>query len=606
MTSNLRRSVQGLFQIMWIAGAIVLILGCAGQADTPAFPGAEGFGKFTKGGRGGDVYCVTTLNDTGSGSLRHGIETASGPRTIVFEVAGTIRLKSPLIIEKKSHITVAGQTAPGKGITLRDQGVYIKHSQHIIVRYVRVRLGDQNKEPGDSPDVMTVDYNDHIILDHLSLSWGIDGNSDYRGNKNMTLQWLIYSEALNRSLHSKGEHAMATSLRDCLGHTTVHHNIYSTSRNRHPTLGSGVKKGGPNWIVDFRNCVNYNWNGPTNLGGLQINAINNYYRPGPCSDRAKPAFRMKDSDTTRARGFIQGNVFDGMPETFNQDNFTGVDYTNTGNYMSTTRQRWALNEAIDCGVFSVPTQSARDAYESCLKYAGCSLRRDTVDERSIKNIGAQAGRLIDSQNDVGGWDPYRMERRPSHWDTDRDGMPDTWETSHGLDPEAPADRNGDQNHNGYTNLEEYLNSLCHVPLPENSTRVAELDDYWAEVSRCVKEGDFEAYEATFHKDGILVSGVREQAYPISQALTRWKPDFTQTKSGKITASVDFRFSKRPGDETTAHETGMFLYSRVNADGTKAMSYIHFEALLIKKRGVWKAMMEYQKSQGSEEEWDKLK
>ena len=141
--------------------------------------------------------------------------------------------------------------------------------------------------------------------------------------------------------------------------------------------------------------------------------------------------------------------------------------------------------------------------------------------------------------------------------------------------------------------------------PEDSARVAELDDYWAEVSRCVKEGDFEAYKATFHKDGILVSGPRNEAYHISQALKRWKPDFTQAKSGKITASVEFRFSGRLGDKKTAHETGMFFYSRVNADGTKATYYVHLEALLI-KRGTWKAMMEYQKSQGTEEEWDKLK
>jgi hypothetical protein len=141
--------------------------------------------------------------------------------------------------------------------------------------------------------------------------------------------------------------------------------------------------------------------------------------------------------------------------------------------------------------------------------------------------------------------------------------------------------------------------------PEGCARVAELDAYWAEVSRCVKEGDFDAYKATFHKDGILVSGTKNEAYPIAQALARWKPDFTQTESGKITASVEFRFSKRLGDATTAHETGMFLYSRVNADGTKTMAYIHFEALLI-KHATWEAMMEYQKSQGTEEEWDLLK
>ncbi|MDP6996544.1 MAG: pectate lyase [Candidatus Poribacteria bacterium] len=468
MKNNLDRILTGSCKMVWIINTLILVLASeafAGPVQIPAFPGAEGFGKYTLGGRGGDVYCVTNLNDAGPGSLRYGIETSSGSRTIVFEVAGTIMLKSPLAIKEKGYLTLAGQTAPGKGITLRDQNFSIKHSKHIIVRYLRVRLGDENKAKGNSPDVMTVDYNDHIILDHLSLSWGIDGNSDYRGNENMTLQWLIYSEALHRSLHSKGEHAMATSLRDCYGHTTVHHNIYSTSRNRHPTLGSGVKKGGVNWIVDFRNCVNYNWSGPTNLGGLQMNVINNYYRPGPCTkDRSVQPLRMKDHDTTKARGFAHGNYFDGMPETFNRDNFTAIDYTNTGNYMPTSRDRWELKSEIDCGVFTVSTQSAEDAYASCLKYSGCSLVRDTVDQRSIANIVAQKGTLIDSQNQVGGWDPYPMERRSSDWDRDRDGMPDTWESANGLNPEDPNDGNSDRDGDGYTNLEEYVNSLCPDPL----------------------------------------------------------------------------------------------------------------------------------------------
>jgi len=281
----------------------------------------------------------------------------------------------------------------------------------------------------------------------------------------MTLQWLIYSEALNRSLHHKGEHAMASSLRDCLGHTSVHHNIYSTSRNRHPTLGSGVKKGGADWILDFRNCINYNWNGSTNLGGVQINVINNYYRPGPCTrDRTAPPFRMKDHDTSKARGFAHGNYFDSMPEIFNQDNFTAIEYTNTGSYMSTSRERWELNQAIDCGEFAVPTQSARDAYASCLTYSGCSLVRDTVDERSIKNISTQKGKLIDSQNEVGAWDPYPAERRSTNWDRDRDGMLDSWERANDLNPQVSADRNGDRDNDGYTNLEEYINSLCPDPL----------------------------------------------------------------------------------------------------------------------------------------------
>ena len=451
-------------QLLWVTLLITSVTFQAAEVRMPAFLGAEGFGKYTVGGRGGEVYIGTSLSDSGPGSLRYGIEKASGPCTIVFDVSGTIQLKKPLRMEKKRYLTIAGQTSPGKGITLRDQGFYIKHCEHIVVRYLRVRLGDQNKEKGDAPDVMTVDYNNHIILDHLSLSWGIDGNSDYRGNKNMTLQWLIYSEALNRSLHGKGSHAMATSLRDCYGHTTVHHNIYSTSRNRHPTLGSGVAKGGAEWIVDFRNCVNYNWSGPTNLGGLQINVIGNYYRVGPMSKGSALAFQMKDHDTSAARGYAQGNHFDGMPEVFNRDNFLAVDYSNSGSYMSTTRERWALAEPVDCGEFSLPEQSALDAYASCLVFAGCSLVRDTVDQRTINHIVNRSGVLIDSQQEVGGWDLYLMERRPTHWDSDQDGMPDHWERKQGLDPDDRADGSKDRDGDGYTNLEAYLHTLCPDPL----------------------------------------------------------------------------------------------------------------------------------------------
>ena len=140
---------------------------------------------------------------------------------------------------------------------------------------------------------------------------------------------------------------------------------------------------------------------------------------------------------------------------------------------------------------------------------------------------------------------------------------------------------------------------------DNSSRIAELDNYWAEVSRCVKEGDFNGYKATCHKDGVLVSGSNNKAYPLSKALERWEPDFTDAKSGKTKTNVEFRFSKRLGDSTTAHETGMFLYTKVDADGTKTMDYINLEALLI-KRGGWKIMMEHQKSDGTQEQWDKLK
>ncbi|MFC1636092.1 polysaccharide lyase family 1 protein [Planctomycetota bacterium] len=449
------------FNLLAVLLLMVLVpLVQAGGSNQLAFPGAEGFGKYAKGGRGGGVYHVTNLHDDGPGSLRYGIDTAENPRTIVFDVAGIIRLATPIRMENKSHLTIAGQTAPGKGITIRDHAMVIKKCRDIVIRYLRLRLGDKNKGDSAGEDVMTVDYCDHIILDHLSLSWGIDGNSDYRGNSNMTLQWLLYAEALNDSIHPKGSHAMCTSLRDCHGNTTLHHNIYSTSRNRHPTIGGGTgRKGYAHVVVDYRNCINYNWRGPTNFGGMKLNVVNNYYKPGPCSDPQDLPMQMKDGDTTKARGCMAGNRFEGMSQRFNADNYCAVNYTNSGSYMSTSRERWASKEPFELGDFKPHTQGARKAFETSLRYTGCSLVRDRVDERIIENIVKGRGQLIDSQDEVGGWDCYPETHRPDDWDRDRDGIPDAWEKKHGLNPRDPADHNGDKDGDGYTNLEEYINSL---------------------------------------------------------------------------------------------------------------------------------------------------
>jgi pectate lyase len=456
----MKNLIQNSFLIVSLLLTVLPATLRAEGSRQPAFPGAEGFGKYAKGGRGGDVYHVMNLHDDGPGSLRYGIETADSPRTIVFDVAGTIKLQTPVKMENKSCLTIAGQTAPGKGITIRDHALVIRNCSDIVIRYLRVRLGDKNKGDSAGEDVMTVDYCDQIILDHLSLSWGIDGNSDYRGDSNMTLQWLLYAEALNNSLHPKGSHAMCTSLRDCHGNTTLHHNIYSTSRNRHPTIGGGTgSKGYAQVVVDYRNCVNYNWCGPTNFGGMRLNVVNNYYKPGPSSKRDAQPMQMKDGDTTKARGFMIGNRFEGMPERFNQDNYCAVIYTNSGNYMSTSREKWASEEPFKLGDFMPCTQNAGEAYETCLRYTGCSRVRDRVDMRIIENIITGKGEVIDSQDQVGGWDSYPEAKRDADWDTDRDGMPNEWEETHGLDPRDPADRNGDQDGDGYTNLEEYVNSL---------------------------------------------------------------------------------------------------------------------------------------------------
>ncbi|MBX3440058.1 MAG: hypothetical protein KF861_21385, partial [Planctomycetaceae bacterium] len=179
-----------------VLAGLIVTLGFAAKGSAGeqiAFPGAEGFGRFAQGGRGGDVYIVTNLNDDGEGSLREGIRSATGPRTIVFEVSGTIELKSPLLI-KTSSLTIAGQTAPGDGICLKDQTFGIKNASHIIVRYLRVRLGDENKPRPSGPDCITTDDIDHVIFDHVTASWGIDANHDLRRGGNFTVQWSIYAE----------------------------------------------------------------------------------------------------------------------------------------------------------------------------------------------------------------------------------------------------------------------------------------------------------------------------------------------------------------------------------------------------------------------------
>ena len=428
-------------------------------AGVPAFPGAEGYGRFAQGGRGGDVYHVTNLNDDGTGSLRHGIESAQGPRTVVFDLSGTIELKSELEISG-SHLTIAGQTAPGDGITLKDQCLKLEEANHIIIRYLRVRLGDENKPDGSGPDSITINYSNNIILDHISSSWGIDGNQDIRGCTNYTFQWSIMSEALNDSLHGKGPHAMCGSFRAPKSNISIHHNIFATSRNRHPSVGGSVID--PKWIIDFRNNVIYNQTGPTNIGDNQVNFIGNYFRHGPESNPETPFVAMKASLLDKAQGYMSGNYFEGRDD-YNKNNYAALDFDYSGRAFGGSYpyagdlDDWRVKEPYDLGAYTPTTHSAKEAYELVLAKAGASLKRDAVDERLVQDVKNRSGKLLDSQDEVGGW-PL-LESEPAPKDSDQDGMPDAWETAHGLDPKDAADRNGDRNNDGYTNLEAYLNSL---------------------------------------------------------------------------------------------------------------------------------------------------
>lgn len=426
-------------------------------AQTIAFPGAEGFGRFAKGGRGGDVYIVANLNDSGSGSLREGINSAKGPRTIVFGISGNIELKDRLTVSQP-YLTIAGQTAPGDGITLKDYPFQIMDTHDIIVRYIRIRLGDENKPKGSGFDAIQTNGVSNIIFDHISASWGIDAIHDLRGEK-FTLQWSIYGECLHKSIHEKGPHAMLGSFRDLTDNITLHHNLFHSSRNRHPTLGGGSKTNG-NSIVDFRNNIVYNWQGPTNLGECKMNLINNYYKPGPSSNLQVKPMAVKAHDASKSKGFASGNAYPWSYK-WTRDNLAAIEYVlGWGSYDSTTRSAFELSQAQVEGDDKPITHSADEAYKLVLKHAGASLCRDTVDARIVEGVRQGTNQLIDSQAEVGGWPKLKSKSMPK--DSDKDGMPDKWEKNNGLDPNNAEDRNGDSNNNGFTNLEEYLNSLVSM------------------------------------------------------------------------------------------------------------------------------------------------
>lgn len=435
-----------------------------------AFPHAEGYGRFSVGGRGGDVYHVTNIEDYDpktekpiEGSLRYGIMTQNKPRTIVFDVSGTIRLKATINVTQ-SYLTVAGQTAPGDGITIAGDTFQLKGGENeqdwihdIIIRFIRFRHGDLTAKSGDG---ITSNYVNNYIFDHISAGWTVDGIHDLRGGGNFTLQWSIYSEALNMSTHYKNApHAMLGSYRDIRKNISLHHNLMASSRDRHPTLGSG-QRADTMAICDFRNNVVYNWRGGTNLGEVRHNFLNNYYKPGESSKfgyKQNNPLQIKSSRAECAKGYLRGNYFENAPAEFNKDNYTAITYTNTGNYNSTTRAKFEYDKPFVFGEDIPKTQTPEKAFELVLKLAGASFVRDAVDKRVVNDVKKGTGRLIDSQKEVGGWP--ELNSKPAPLDSDKDGMPDEWENKNKLDPKDASDGNKFSLDKNFTNLEVYLNGL---------------------------------------------------------------------------------------------------------------------------------------------------
>ena len=444
-----------------------------------AFPGAEGGGMYTTGGRGGKVIHVTTLADSDTGSLRAALS-ESGARTIVFDVAGLIELNSTLNISK-GDVTIAGQTAPGDGICIKNFSTRVS-SDNVIIRFVRFRMGDEKKSEDDA---IWGRYNKNIILDHCSMSWSTDECASFYANVNFTMQWCIMTESLKKSVHDKGDHGYGGIWGG--KNATFHHNLLSNHDSRNPRIDHpqiydnyvSTHRGN----VDLRCNAIYNWGSEVTYGGEDgwFNIVNNYYKKGPASsDRAY--FVNAYADYTKD-GKVYANKY---PELYVSGNVNtsrtlengagGISWKHGSSYANYNTVKSSPHKILGPSSESIyiTTHSAADAFARICSSAGASLKRDAVDARATGD--AQAGKatyadggngskngIIDTQSAVGGWPAYTADAAAlaKVTDTDKDGMPDWFEDQFGLKKADATDGNARTlDHLGrYTNLEMYLHYL---------------------------------------------------------------------------------------------------------------------------------------------------
>ena len=517
--------------------ALALTLPMQAQ-NAPAFPGAEGHGRYTTGGRGGKAIHVTNLNDDGNGSLRWALS-QSGAKTIVFDVSGYIDLKSQLNVS--SNTTIAGQTAPGDGITLRYYTLYFGKCDNVIVRFIRSRRS-QVKDVNDGADATWGRNRKNIILDHCSFSWSIDEVASFYDNKDFTMQWCNITEGLNAG-HNKGNHSYGGIWggKDA----SFHHNFIAHVQNRTPRFnGARYDWDGydktlyENSIqaerVDFRNCVMYNWGNGNGCyggpGGGYINMINNYYKAGPGTKNKTRVTQVSVSDASNggdnpfpgyaSRYYINGNyvtaasspenydwqgvIYDSGLYTINGEKYIadpnhyyGENQTYEKNTNGVDCIRLKLDEPIDAG--EVTTHKAQTAFEKVLKYCGASFVRDACDVRYAEEaengtttfMGAivKCAGILDIINDpestedptTASYPTLREEKRPADFDTDGDGIPDEWETANGLNPSDANDGNEYtiDSEGIYTNIEVYLNSLVeHIMKDGNADAEDAVNEYY--------------------------------------------------------------------------------------------------------------------------------
>ena len=567
------------------------LMSAAALAQAPAFPGAEGHGRYVTGGRGGKVVHVTNLNDSGTGSFREAVK--SGNRIIVFDVAGVIALKSDL--KFADNITILGQTAPSPGITLRYYTV--QPGSNNIIRFLRIRRGEE-KNINDGADATWQRNKTGIIFDHCSFSWSIDEVASFYDNNNFTMQWCTVAESLTNPGHSKGAHGYGGIWGGKLA--SFHHNFVGHLMNRGPRF-NGARYGWTGYTsnkdystyqwkntvqaenVDFRNCVMYNaqgtcYGGP---GGGQINIVNNYYKAGPSQGLKGTTLNglKVDVSTGKERGsqeritlvtlsnsgnsdkkhpelydmtsryFINGNTTETTKGfvTRNQD-WKGISYDKgipslNGEYYSPDAKNFYGDNVAHVTISGkscvkikmdapaptgeVTTHSAAESFSKVLAYSGASLYRDEIDARYMEEakIGTakykgsitQSPGIIDKVADVNGYTEanFGTATRPADFDTDKDGIPDSWETANGLNPNDATDAltYSLDSKKYYTNLEVYANSLVEDIMKQgNADAENKVDEYYPAwknptgISQITGSNPSELVKVTYYSlNGTLLS-----------------------------------------------------------------------------------------------------
>jgi hypothetical protein len=551
-----------------------------------AFEEAEGYGRFASGGRGGHVVYVTNLNNDGPGSFREAATDKSGPRTIVFNVSGLIRLSGRLVIDP--FVTVAGQTAPGKGICFT--GAPMGVGDESITRFIRTRLG-----AGDTGDGLGATGADHSIIDHCSIGWSIDEAFSSRNARNITLQRTMISESLNEAGHKNypegSRHGYAGSVGGDVG--SLHHNLLAHNNGRNWSLAGGLDGAGYyKDRMDVFNMVVYNWDGRTTDGGAhEVNFVNNYYKHGPAGGTQNILVAQLEGTGKGSQSYyVKGNIRQLANGSF------ACDGTND---MCAVTQQVAASQVVDWDVWvdepffpSYATiHSAKDAYKTVMSDVGCTLPvLDDHDKRIIRETltGTYTYRgsktnipgIIDDEADVGGHEDYGAEVRPAGFDTDMDGLPDWWETGVSkTTPDSPAgdfsDSNSDPDKDGFTLLEDYLEWKANPNYYLENSMQLDLSEFTKGFEKNPVHRIVNSKNCNVTLDGTVATVTKNKMD--DSPLASFEFEIEDAEGFKMTRLVNFNFANATGIEAPvanakviAGKSYFDLLGRSVPEGTKGL------------------------------------